>query len=80
MTKTPPNPAKARLLGQIAGRAAEVNTKRQAYAAELADRDREVFRAWKAGALYSELMSATGLSRIAVYKMLERANGGPLSQ
>ena len=71
--------AKARLLAQVAGRTSLAAGHRAALDAELAARDQDGLRAKAAGATYGELQEATGLSRIGVYKMLERANGGPLT-
>ena len=73
------NPAKARLLAQVAGRTAEAAQKATEHEQVLGQRDADGLRAKAAGATYAELQAATGLSRIGVYKMLERANGGPLS-
>ena len=71
--------AKARLLNQVAARTATAKRHADAAAKELAARDQDGLRAKRAGASYRDLQQATGLTRIAVYKMLERANGGPLS-
>lgn len=75
-----PNPAaKARLLAQVAGRTAEAAQHHAKGDEVLVERDADGLRAKAAGATYAELQAATGLSRVGVYKMLERANGGPLS-
>lgn len=75
------NPAaKARLLGQVSARTAEAAKIAAEHERVLGDRDADALRAKGAGATYGELQSASGLSRIGVYKMLERANGGPLTK
>lgn len=73
------NPAKARLLGQVANRTTKATQIQADYLASVKERDQDALRAKRAGATYAELQAATGLTRIGVYKMLERANGGPLS-
>lgn len=67
------NPAKPRLLSEVAASAGEADRLRSALDRSLAERDRRSLKAQlDGGATYAELQKATGLTRIGVSKMLQR--------
>lgn len=67
------NPAKKRLLSEVASSAGEAVRLRGKLDETLEERDQRALRAQvDGGATYAELQAATGLTRIGVSKMLAR--------
>jgi hypothetical protein len=79
MSSPPAKSAKARLLAELAVAAGHVQETQTALQDAVAARDARALRAQAAGASYQELGEATSLSKVGVYKMLAKANGGKLS-
>lgn len=73
-----PNPAKARLLARVAADAGAAAVAEAARRKAIASRNDAALQAAQAGATYRELGQAAGLQKMAVYKMLNGANGGKL--
>lgn len=71
--------AKLRKLSELAAAQSVVVEAEEAWKRAVEQRNAKGQAAQKAGGSYRELGEATGLSKVGVYKMLERANGGKLA-
>lgn len=75
---TTPAPSKARLLSKVAAASGAASTAEKQRRAAVAERNTAALAAQNAGATYQELGKATGMTKVGVYKMLSKANGGSL--
>jgi len=78
MVTSPNEGAKRRLLSEVAAATGAMRAAEKTKSEAAAKRGKAALRAQVNGASYSDIQEATGLTKVGVYKMLERANGGPL--
>lgn len=78
MTTASNEAAKQRHLSQVAAAAGAAKAHEERRKKTIAERNEAALKAQAAGASYQELGEAAGLTKVGVYKMLERAHGGSL--